>query len=99
MHAAVDSGVTFLDTADVYGDGRSETLIGRLLREVPGAGLTVATKMGRRADPFVPEAFTLEAFPGWTDHSRRNLGVERGRRRVGGDVRRGADRHRAGPTC
>jgi len=77
LHAAVDAGVTILDTADVYGDGRSETLIGQLLRERPDAGLTVATKMGRRADPFVPEAFTLEAFRGWTDRSRRNLGVER----------------------
>jgi aryl-alcohol dehydrogenase-like predicted oxidoreductase len=77
LHAAVDAGVTFLDTADVYGDGRSETLIGRLLAERPDAGLTVATKMGRRADPHVPEAFTLEAFRGWTDRSRRNLGVER----------------------
>ena len=77
LHAAVDSGVTFLDTADVYGDGRSEALIGRLLADRPDAGLTVATKMGRRADPHVPHAFTLEAFRGWTDRSRRNLGVER----------------------
>ncbi|MBC9823051.1 aldo/keto reductase [Terrabacter sp. MAHUQ-38] len=77
LHAAVDAGVTFLDTADVYGDGRSETLIGRLLAERPDSGLTVATKMGRRADPHVPEAYTLEAFRTWTDRSRRNLGVER----------------------
>ena len=77
LHAAVDAGVTFLDTADVYGDGRSETLIGRLLAERPDSGLTVATKMGRRADPHVPEAYTLEAFRAWTDRSRRNLGVER----------------------
>jgi aryl-alcohol dehydrogenase-like predicted oxidoreductase len=77
LHAAVDAGVTFLDTADVYGDGRSETLIGRLLAERPDAGLTVATKMGRRADPHVPESFTFEAFRGWTDRSRRNLGVDR----------------------
>ena len=49
--AAVDSGVTFLDTADVYGDGRSERVIGRWLREHPGSGVTVATKIGRRADP------------------------------------------------
>jgi aryl-alcohol dehydrogenase-like predicted oxidoreductase len=77
LHAAVDSGVTFLDTADVYGDGRSETLIGRLLAERPDAGVTVATKMGRRADPHLPEAFTLDAFRAWTDRSRRNLGVER----------------------
>jgi aryl-alcohol dehydrogenase-like predicted oxidoreductase len=76
LHAALDAGVTFLDTADVYGDGRSETLIGRLLRERPDAGLTVATKAGRRADPHVPEAFTLEALRGWTDRSRRNLGVD-----------------------
>jgi aryl-alcohol dehydrogenase-like predicted oxidoreductase len=76
LHAAVDDGVTFLDTADVYGDGRSEILIGRLLAERPDASLTVATKMGRRADPHVPEAFTLEAFRGWTDRSRANLGVE-----------------------
>jgi aryl-alcohol dehydrogenase-like predicted oxidoreductase len=76
LRAALDAGVTFLDTADVYGDGRSEALIGRLLRERPGAGVTVATKMGRRADPHVPEAFTLEAFRGWLDRSRRNLGVD-----------------------
>ncbi|HEU4912751.1 MAG TPA: aldo/keto reductase [Actinomycetes bacterium] len=76
LRAALDAGVTFLDTADVYGDGRSEALIGRLLRERPGAEVTVATKMGRRADPQLPEAFTLEAFRGWLDRSRRNLGVD-----------------------
>jgi len=77
LHAAMDAEVTFLDTADVYGDGRSETLVGRALRERGDAGrVTVATKMGRRADPHVPEAFTLEAFRGWLDRSRRNLGVD-----------------------
>jgi aryl-alcohol dehydrogenase-like predicted oxidoreductase len=76
LHAAVDEGVTFLDTADVYGDGRSESLIGRFLRIRRDAGLTVATKMGRRADPFVPDAFTADAFRGWVDRSRRNLGVD-----------------------
>jgi aryl-alcohol dehydrogenase-like predicted oxidoreductase len=76
LNAAVDAGVTFLDTADVYGDGRSEQLVGRLLRERPDAGLTVATKMGRRADPHVPEAFTAEAMRAWNDRSRRNLGVD-----------------------
>ena len=74
LHAAVDAGVTFLDTADVYGDGRSERLVGRLLTE--RQGLTVATKMGRRADPHVPEAFTLDAMRGWVDRSRDNLGVD-----------------------
>ena len=74
LSAAIESGVTFLDTADVYGDGRSEQLVGKALREHDG--LTVATKMGRRADPFVAEAYTLDAFRGWTDRSRRNLGVD-----------------------
>jgi aryl-alcohol dehydrogenase-like predicted oxidoreductase len=77
LHAAVDAGVTFLDTADVYGDGRSESVIGRFLTERGGDGLTVATKMGRRADPHVAAAYTVEAFRGWVDRSRRNLGVER----------------------
>jgi aryl-alcohol dehydrogenase-like predicted oxidoreductase len=76
LHAAVDAGVTFLDTADVYGDGRSEQLVGRLLRERPAAGLTVATKMGRRANPHVPEAFTGDAMRAWNDRSRLNLGVD-----------------------
>ncbi len=80
LHAAVDAGVTVLDTADVYGDGRSERLIGRLLRERAGAGdgagLTVLTKCGRRADPHVPEAFTPDALRAWTDRSREHLGVD-----------------------
>jgi len=80
LHAAVDAGVSFLDTADVYGDGRSEELVGRLLLERGDVGLTVATKMGRRAAPHVPEAFTGKAagktLRAWNDRSRRNLGVD-----------------------
>lgn len=76
LRAAVDAGVTFLDTADVYGDGRSERFVGRLLQERPDAGLVVATKMGRRSDPHVPEAYTLDAMRAWTDRSRENLGVD-----------------------
>ncbi len=77
LAAAVDAGVTLLDTADVYGDGRSESLVGAFLAgRGPGAGLTVATKMGRRADPHVAGAYTLDAFRAWTDRSRANLGVE-----------------------
>ncbi len=76
LHAAADAGVTFFDTADVYGDGRSEQLVGRLLRERADDGLFVATKMGRRADPHVPEAFTGAALRDWNDRSRRNLGVD-----------------------
>ncbi|MBO9553149.1 aldo/keto reductase [Cellulomonas sp.] len=76
LRAAVDAGVTFLDTADVYGDGRSEKLVGRFLAEHGREGITVATKMGRRADPHVPEAYTLDAYRTWTDRSRENLGVD-----------------------
>ncbi len=76
LHAAVDSGVTFLDTADVYGDGRSETLVGKFLEERgAGAGLTVATKMGRRVEQ-VPENYNRENFRAWNDRSRANLGVD-----------------------
>jgi aryl-alcohol dehydrogenase-like predicted oxidoreductase len=75
LAAAVDAGVSFLDTADVYGDGRSEQLIARFLREQPGAQVTVATKMGRRVEQ-VPEAYTLANFRTWIDRSRANLGVD-----------------------
>jgi aryl-alcohol dehydrogenase-like predicted oxidoreductase len=75
LHAAADSGVTFFDTADVYGDGRSERLIGRLLAEREER-LVVATKMGRRS-PLDPANYTMENFRSWTDRSRRLLGVDR----------------------
>jgi aryl-alcohol dehydrogenase-like predicted oxidoreductase len=75
LDASAEAGVSFFDTADVYGDGRSERLIGRWLRANPGAGVTVATKMGRRL-PQEPENFSLAHFREWTDRSRRNLGVE-----------------------
>src|SRR3954449_7445479 len=75
LHAAVDAGVTFFDTADVYGDGRSERLIGRLLRERPGEGIVVATKMGRRLEQTV-ENYSPEHFRAWNDRSRENLALE-----------------------
>jgi aryl-alcohol dehydrogenase-like predicted oxidoreductase len=74
LHAAADAGVTLFDTADAYGDGRSERLIGRFLRERPGERLFVATKMGRRV-PQKVENYTPEAFRGWLARSRENLGV------------------------
>ena len=75
LDAAVDAGVTLFDTADVYGDGRSEKLIGAYLADSPGHGITVATKMGRR-EAQIPENFTLAKFREWTDRSRLNLGVD-----------------------
>ncbi|WUH92066.1 aldo/keto reductase [Streptomyces sp. NBC_00433] len=75
LDAAVESGVTFFDTADVYGDGRSEQLIGRYLKDRPDAGILVATKMGRRAEQR-PENYSLDNFRAWNDRSRANLGVD-----------------------
>jgi len=77
LGAAADAGTTFFDTADVYGDGRSEKALGRFLASRDDAErLIVATKMGRRANPHVPEAYTLDNFRAWTDRSRENLGVD-----------------------
>ncbi|MGK2348681.1 aldo/keto reductase [Actinomyces sp. W5033] len=75
LQAAVDAGVTFIDTADVYGDGRSERLVGAFVRARPEAGLTVATKMGRRAEQTY-ESYNRDSFLAWNDRSRQNLGVE-----------------------
>ncbi len=78
LGAAVKAGVTFIDTADVYGDGRSEQIIGMLLKQLGSKDepqLTVATKMGRRL-PQEPENYTLDNFRAWTDRSRANLGVD-----------------------
>ncbi|WP_067502864.1 aldo/keto reductase [Actinoplanes sp. TFC3] len=73
LAAAVDAGVTFIDTADVYGDGRSEQVIGSFIKSHPG--LFVASKMGRRMEQ-KPENYTLDNFRAWTDRSRINLGVD-----------------------
>jgi aryl-alcohol dehydrogenase-like predicted oxidoreductase len=72
LRAAVDAGVTFFDTADVYGDGRSEQTIGAYLAANPGLDITVATKIGRRMEQ-KPENYTLANFRQWVDRSRRNL--------------------------
>ena len=81
LEASASAGVTFYDTADVYGDGRSEQVVGAFVAAHPSAGFTVATKMGRRAEQ-VPESYTPQAFRAWVDRSRRNLGTRR-RRRTG----------------
>ncbi len=75
LDAAVEAGVTFFDTADVYGDGRSESFIGEYLAANPGHSITVATKMGRRL-PQLAENYTLANFRQWTDRSRANLKVD-----------------------
>jgi len=75
LDAALDAGVTFIDTADVYGDGRSERSCAKLLARRPDGGILLATKMGRRL-PQLPENYSRENFLAWNDRSRRNLGVD-----------------------
>ncbi len=77
LHTALDAGVTFLDTADVYGDGRSERLVGAVVAERGDTDrVTIATKVGRRADPHVASAYTPAALREWVTRSLENLAVE-----------------------
>ncbi|NVD37607.1 aldo/keto reductase [Ensifer sp. HO-A22] len=76
LNAALDSGVTLVDTADVYGDGRSEKIIAAVLKERGGEKPFVATKAGRRLNPHVTEGYTGANIEAFIDRSLSNLGVE-----------------------
>lgn len=73
LHAALDEGVTFLDTADVYGDGRSEQFIAQVLKERGGPPPVVATKIGRRLSPHVAQGYTPDNLTAFVERSLRNL--------------------------
>jgi aryl-alcohol dehydrogenase-like predicted oxidoreductase len=75
LHRAVDVGVNFFDTADVYGDGHSERLI-RTLRRERKEEIIVATKAGRRLDPHVAEGFTRKNLTTFVERSLENLGAD-----------------------
>lgn len=75
LHAAVDNGVNFIDTADVYGDGRSEKLVARLLKE-RSEQIYVATKAGRRLDPHVTEGYNRKNLTRFIERSLRYLEVD-----------------------
>jgi len=75
LHAALDAGVNFFDTADVYGDGRSERLIARLRKE-RSEPFYVATKAGRRLNPHVSEGYNRENLRAFVERSLSNLNVE-----------------------
>jgi len=77
LHAAVDAGVNFIDTADVYGDGRSERLVARLRRERAGERIYVATKAGRRLPTQTREGYTRENLNAWVDRSLQNLETDK----------------------
>ena len=77
LRAAAEAGVTFIDTADIYGLGRSETLIGRFLKDRPDRQrFFIATKLGRHPSPGWPENFTRKTVFQHTEDSLRRLGVE-----------------------
>jgi aryl-alcohol dehydrogenase-like predicted oxidoreductase len=76
LNKAIDLGVNFLDTADVYGDGRSEKLIGRLLKERPDDEIFVATKAGRRLDPHAAEDYSYDNLSRFVERSLENLRLE-----------------------
>ena len=76
LHAAIDAGTNFIDTADVYGDGRSERLVARLRRERKGETIHVATKAGRRLPKQTPEGYSRENLGAWVERSLKNLEVE-----------------------
>lgn len=75
LHTAVDLGVNFIDTADVYGDGRSERLIGQLLKERTET-IYVATKAGRRLNPHTADGYNAANLTAFVERSLQNLGVE-----------------------
>jgi aryl-alcohol dehydrogenase-like predicted oxidoreductase len=76
LRTALDLGVNFIDTADVYGDGRSERLVAQVLREPPGQRIYVATKAGRRLSPHLADGYNRENLTSFVERSLRNLAVE-----------------------
>jgi aryl-alcohol dehydrogenase-like predicted oxidoreductase len=76
LHAAVDAGVNFIDTADVYGDGHSERLVAQLRRERPGEAIHVATKAGRRLPVQEARGYSRENLTAWVERSLRNLDTD-----------------------
>ncbi|MEN3146460.1 aldo/keto reductase [Neorhizobium sp. IRAMC:178] len=76
LEAALDAGVTFIDTADVYGDGRSEKIIAGVLESRGGDRPMVATKAGRRLSPHVADGYTKANLEGFIDRSLKNLGID-----------------------
>ena len=76
LEAALDAGVTFIDTADVYGDGRSEKIIANALKSRGGARPMVATKAGRRLSPHVADGYTKANLESFIDRSLKNLEVD-----------------------
>lgn len=76
LHRSIDLGVNFIDTADVYGDGRSERLVSQVVRDRPGQRIYVATKAGRRLDPHTADGYNRENLTAFIERSLKNLGTD-----------------------
>ena len=76
LNEAIDAGINFLDTADVYSNGASERAVGRVVRS-RSERIYVATKCGRRVDPHVSAGYTPQAMRGFVEDSLKNSGLER----------------------
>ncbi|MFN4208255.1 MAG: aldo/keto reductase [Agrobacterium albertimagni] len=76
LNAALDAGMTFIDTADVYGDGRSEKIIAEVLKARGGARPMVASKAGRRLNPHVADGYTKANIEAFIDRSLKNLEID-----------------------
>lgn len=76
LNRAIALGVNFIDTADAYGDGRSERLVAQVLRDHPGQRIYVATKAGRRLPKQTVEGYSRENLTAWVDRSLKNLGAD-----------------------
>ncbi|WP_257446535.1 aldo/keto reductase [Archangium lipolyticum] len=77
VRAALDRGINFIDTADVYGDGRSEQLVARAVKAHGRERVYIATKAGRRLNPHVAEGYDATHLTGFVERSLRNLGTDR----------------------
>ncbi len=75
LHRSIDLGVNFIDTADVYGDGRSERLVAQLIRERKET-IYVATKAGRRLDPHLADGYNRTNLTAFVERSLKNLGTD-----------------------
>ena len=76
LNRAIELGVNFIDTADVYGDGRSERLVAQVVRDHPGQRIYVATKAGRRLPAQTVEGYSRENLTAWVDRSLKNLDTD-----------------------
>ncbi len=76
LNAAIDAGINFIDTADVYGDGESEKAVGRIVK-ARKEEIYVATKCGRQLNPHINQSYTVKALRNFVESSLKNMNLEK----------------------